>query len=104
MKRVLLLVGQFVLFYVIFLATPLLALLDPLHPQWFAQHPTVTSTRYFAPEGLIVSFVLYLVILGFGAASKRLTAQSGVITTAAFLLAVLLGIWGKFGYRTVELF
>jgi predicted ABC-type exoprotein transport system permease subunit len=60
MKRVLAVVGQFCLFFVVFLAG---TLWDPFHLRWFVTQPSPTSTRYFVPDGLILCVLLYLVIL-----------------------------------------
>jgi hypothetical protein len=100
MKRVLAVVGQFCLFFVVFLAG---TLWDPFHLRWFVTQPSPTSTRYFVPDGLILCVLLYLVILAIEAGRKRLLG-SGVGTTLAFVLALVLGFLSKFGMATHDLF
>jgi hypothetical protein len=100
MKRALSILGQFVLFFAVFLAG---TLLDPFHLKWFVTQVSRTSTRYFVPDGLILCVILYLLILGVEAARKRLRG-SGAATTLAFILAIALGFLSKFGMATHDLF
>jgi hypothetical protein len=103
MKNVLLLlafVAQFFVFYIVFFVGTMAGyMLDPFHPQWFVTHPTPGSTRYFTPDGLILTIVLYLVILAVEKGSKR-TARSFVTSTAALVLALALGLLAKIGFST----
>ena len=52
MKTALSFIAQTVLFFLVFLAG---TLWDPFHLKWFVTHPTLTSTRYFVPDGLASS-------------------------------------------------
>jgi hypothetical protein len=91
---------QFLLFFVVFFA---FTLLDPFHMRWFVTHPTHTSTRYFVPDGLVVAFAVYFLLIGVEALSKKFP-QRAPWTTLAFLLALILGLLSKFGFATHELF
>ncbi len=99
MKKAFSAVAQFVMFYVVFLVG---SLLDPFHMKWFVHQLSLTATRYFVPDGLILAAVLYLVVLGIEAARKR-PPIAAILTTVAFLLAILLGILSKFGRITHDL-
>jgi hypothetical protein len=100
MKKALVVIAQFLLFFMVFLAG---SLADPFKMKWFISHPTLTSTRFFVPDGLILTLVLFLVILGIEVATKRLRT-AGTLTSLAFALALILGIIAKFGWVTHDLF
>ncbi len=100
MKKAMLVVAQFCLFFVVFLAG---TLLDPFHLRWFVTQVSPVSTRYFVPDGLILAFVVYVVVLGIEAATKRLRT-AGALTTVAFLIALALGFLSKFGMATHDLY
>ena len=100
MKKAFAVIGQFVLFFFIFLAG---SLWDPFKMKWFVSHPTPLSTRFFVPDGLIVMVAIYLLILVLEAAAKRLRV-GGMLTSIAFVLALLLGLLAKFGWATHDLF
>lgn len=100
MKRSLSVIGQTLLFLLIFLAG---TLWDPFNLKWFITHPTLTSTRYFVPDGMILMFAVYVVVLGIEAARKRLL-NSGPWSTLAIVLALVVGLLSKFGFATHELF
>ena len=68
MKKAFLILLQFAIFFVVFLGG---SLLDPLKLKWFVSHPTPTSTRFFVPDGLIFTVVLYLLLVLIEAAMKR---------------------------------
>ena len=95
-KKTFLVIVQLFLFYVVFLAG---SLWDPFKMRWFVSHPTLTSTRYFVPDGLLLAFALYLLILLIEAAAKRIRT-AGTLTTIAFVLAVIFGLLSKFGWLT----
>jgi hypothetical protein len=99
-KKVLLVVVQIVLFYVVFLVG---SLVDPFKMRWFLSHPSPTSTRYFVPDGLLLAIGLCLLILAIEAAAKRLRT-AGMLTSIAFVVAVLFGFLSKFGWLTHDLF
>jgi hypothetical protein len=103
MKKTLAFVAQFIVFVVAFTATPVLAILDPWRLKWFVSHPTLTSTRYFSPEGLLLMSALALLIVAIEAATKRLRT-AGAMTLTAFAVALLCGVLFKFGWATNVLF
>ena len=106
MKNALAVLGQlalFAIFTAIFFAGGMLGLfhLDPFAaPHWFVSHPTVQSTRYFVPSGLILMSILWLIVLGIEAAAKRLRT-AGVWTSVAYAAALIIGFLLKFGWATV---
>jgi hypothetical protein len=102
MKKALVVVLQFFLFMALFAVSPVLAVFDPLRLQWFVSHPTVTSTRWFSPEGLLLTLALYLLIVLVAALRKRLRG-SAPLTTLALVLALLVGLYFKFGWTTHDL-
>jgi hypothetical protein len=104
MKKALAFIAQFVLFAAVFVATPVLAIFDPWHlKHWFVSHPTLTSTRYFSPEGFLLMVALYLLILAIEAATKHLRT-AGTITTIAFVVVLVCGVLLRWGWATNELF
>jgi hypothetical protein len=103
MKKALALIAQLILFVAAFAATPILAIFDPRHLKWFVSHPTLTSTRYFSPEGLLLMLALYLLILAIEAATKHLRT-AGTITSISLVVALLFGVLLKFGWATNVLF
>lgn len=109
MKNTLAIVGQlllFTLFVAIFFSGGLLALfhLDPFGaPHWFISHPNPTSTRYFVPTGLILITILFVIVVGIEAAMKRLST-AGKWTALAYLLALTVGLFAKFGFVQHDLF
>lgn len=100
MKKSLLIIVQFFLFYVIFFIG---SLLDPFRMRWFVSHPALTSTRYFVPDGLLITCALFLIILTLEAVTRRLRS-AGALTSIAFAAAILLGCLSKFGWLTHDLF
>jgi hypothetical protein len=100
MKKAFFVLVEFVLFFVVFLAG---SLWDPFKMKWFVSHPTLTSTRFFVPDGLILMAVVFVLILGIEAARKRL-ASGGMVATIAFAMALLLGFLSKFGWATHDIF
>ena len=106
MNNALAVIGQLVLFAVftaIFFAGGILGIfhLDPFGaPRWFISHPTPISTRSFVPSGLFLMTILWLIVLGIEAASKKLRT-AGLWTTVAYAAAVIIGLLLKFGWATV---
>ena len=99
MKKALALFAQVVLF-ILFVAVFLVGtLLHPLHLRWFISHPSPRATRFFVPDGLILTSVLYLVIVAIEAAARRLRS-AGIWTTLAFVLALVVGWIAHFGWAT----
>jgi len=105
MKTTLSVIGQlvlFALFVAIFFAGGILGLfhLDPFGaPHWFVSHPTLDSTRYFVPSGLLLMTILWLIVLGIEAAAKKLRT-AGLWTTVAYIIALIIGLLAKFGWVT----
>ena len=54
--------------------------------------------RQFTYDGLVLMLLVYLFILAIEALRRRL--RSGGLTTIAFVLALLIGLWAKFGLKT----
>jgi hypothetical protein len=102
MKKTFLVLLQFVVFVAVFLGGTVIAVFDPLRLRWFVSHPTVTSTRYFSPEGLILTLGLYVLILLVQLARRRLWSAAPW-TTLALLLALGVGLYFKFGWITHDL-
>ena len=100
MRTVFSIAAQTILFLLVFL---LGTFLDPFHLKWFVHHPSPLTTRFFVPDGLLLALALYLVILGFQAARKRLET-SGRRTSIAFTLAIILGLLSRFGFATQDRF
>jgi len=99
MKNVFLALLQFVLFLVAFAAFSFF----PVMNLQYVVGPTRDGTRVFIWDGLLISALLYVVILGLEAARKRI-AGAGMWTTAAFVLAAGLGLAIKLGFRTISSF
>jgi hypothetical protein len=102
MKKAFAVVLQFLLFVALFALSPILAVFDPMRLQWFVSHPTVTSTRFFSPEGLLLVLAVYLLILLLEALRKRLR-ESAWLTTLALIVALVVGLYFKFGWTTHDL-
>jgi hypothetical protein len=97
MKTAILILLQFLLFVAIFAAGMVVAIFDPLQLKWFVTHPTPATTRYFAPDGLLLTLLLYLLILAIEAARKVLR-PAGLHTTIALVLALIAGFYFHFGF------
>ena len=97
MKTAISILLQFLLFLAVFAAGIVIGVFDPLHLQWFVTHPTPASTRYFTPDGLLLTLLLYLLTLALEAV-RRTLRRSGPRTTIALLLALLAGFSLKFGF------
>jgi hypothetical protein len=100
MKRTLTVIGQSVLFLLVYAVG---AFWDPFHLRGGVWHPTTTSVRYYVPDGLILTLLLYVFFLGIAAARKRLKVSGGW-TTVALAVALFLGVWAKLGWKTIDLF
>jgi hypothetical protein len=95
MKNVLVTILQFVLFLAVFAA---FSFLPPMHLEHVIGS-TSDGTRVFIWDGLLISALLFLVILAIEAGRKRIHT-SGVWTTVAFALAVVIGLAAKLGFKT----
>ena len=58
----------------------------------------IGNHRQFTYDGLILMLVVYVFILAIEALRRRL--RSGGLTTIAFVLALIIGLWAKFGLKT----
>ena len=103
MRKALSFLAQFLLFLAAFAVGILIGVFDPLHLRWFVSHPTPHSTRYFVPDGLIVTVLLYLIILLIEV-SRRTLKSSAARTSLALALALLCGLLAKFGFVNTETF
>ena len=105
MKTVLHILGQLLLFALfVAISSPLAQLFIGIffhfhHLSWFVSHPTLTSTRYFVPSGLFLMTILWLIVLGIETAAKKLRT-AGLWTTAAYAVALVIGLLLKFGWAT----
>jgi hypothetical protein len=99
MKRVTLTTFQFVLFLIVFGAG---SFLPPFH----FEHILIATpgfTRIFVADGLLLMFALYIVIVLVEVTRRRLCA-SAPWTTLAVILAAVLGLMMKFGFKTLSAF
>jgi hypothetical protein len=99
MKRVTLTIFQFVLFLIVFGAG---SFLPPFH----FEHILIATpgfTRIFVADGLLLMFALYIVIVLVEVTRRRLRA-SAPWTTLAVILAAVLGLMMKFGFKTLSAF
>ena len=99
MKNVFVALLQFVLFLLVFIVFSF----KPVMNLQQVIGPTPDGTRVFIWDGLLLSAVLYLTILGIEAARKRI-AQAGVWTTVAFVLSTAAGLAIKLGFKTISSF
>lgn len=95
MKNVLVAFLQFLLFIVVFAA---FSFVPPFHIE-HVLGTTSDGTRVFIADGLVITTLLFIAILAIEAARKRLR-RSGMLTTAAFAAAVLIGLAIKLGFKT----
>lgn len=56
--------------------------------------------RVFVYDGLVLALLVYLLLLGVEAA-RKMVRTSGVRTTVAFVVAVVLGLLMKFGFKDI---
>ena len=96
MKRVLLILGQALLFFVLF---ALGSFLHPFNLHW-ATTATQEGTRYFVADGLLLALGALLAIVIVQSLRKRLCDTPWTIV--GFILAVVVGYIVKLGFVTVE--
>lgn len=95
MKRAFAIIGEFLLFLIVFLAGSLLAAVPSSHlPPWTID---LSPTRYFVLDGLIFMLAIYLIFLLLGVIRHRL-GSAAVTSTTALVLALVLGFAMKFGF------
>jgi hypothetical protein len=99
MKKAVLAILQFFLFLIVFGAG---SLFPPLH----FEHVLIATpgvTRIFVADGLLLMFALYVLIVLVEVIRKRLRS-SVPWTTLAVILAAVLGLMMKFGFKTLSAF
>jgi hypothetical protein len=97
MKRVIVGILQFILFLIVFFVGSLLPGAHLLLPMLSIP---VGVGRVFVYDGLLLMVLLYVLILLIAAARKRV-ALAFPTTTIAFVLALVLGLLAKFGYKSI---
>ena len=96
MMKAVLVVLQTLLFLLLFGGGSFLPVFTPV-PAWQVH---TGPNSFFVVDGLLLTFVVYLIILGIEAATKRLRGP-GNMTTLAFVLALALGLAMKFGFKSI---
>jgi hypothetical protein len=100
MKKALAVILQFLLFLFLFAVG---SVLRPIHLQyWGAAATSVGTTRYFVPDGLMITVGVFVAILAVQALRKR-TCDSPW-TIVSFVLAIAIGYALKFGFVTKDVF
>ena len=100
MKKIIGAILQFLLF---FSAFTIGSFAHPFNLHWGLTVTTPTSTRYFVPDGLILMTALFAIILIAEALTKRLRSLA-LWTTAAYILATIVGFVIKLGFVTHEMY
>ncbi len=95
MKRALLIALELVLFLVVFFVGSLLPEVKILP---MISVPVGTD-RIFVVDGLLLMFALYVVLTLIGLARKRASGWQN--PTIAFVLALVLGLLAKVGFKTI---
>jgi hypothetical protein len=99
MKNVVFTILKFLLFLVVFGA-------GSLFPPFHFEHILIATpgvTRIFVADGLLLMFALYVLIVLSEVLRKRLRT-SALWTTLAVILAAVLGLMMKFGFKTLSAF
>ena len=99
MKIVILTILKFVVFLIVFGA-------GSLFPPFHFEHVLIATpgfTRIFVADGLLLMFALYALIILVEAMRKRLRTAAPW-TTLAIILAAVLGLMMKFGFKTPSAF
>lgn len=96
MKKLLSTVLQFVMFLLVY---AIFSLFPPFHVERVLI-ATPTYSRIFILDGILITLALYIVIVIIETLVKRLCQVTW--TTIAFVLAVILGYFMKFGFITHE--
>lgn len=87
---------QFLLFLLLFFVGSIILPVYGLLPNMTVAFGT---NRVFTYDGIVLALVVYVVLLGIEAARKSLRT-SGMRTTLAFALAIVLGLVMKIGMKT----
>jgi hypothetical protein len=99
MKKAVLTVFQFFLFFIVFGV-------GSLFPPFHFEHILIATpglTRIFVADGLLLMFALYVLIVLVEVVRKRLRAAAPW-TTLAVILAAVFGLMMKFGFKTLSAF
>ena len=99
MKKVVFTALKFVLFFIVFGV-------GSLFPPFHFEHVLIATPgveRIFVADGLLLMFALYVVIVLSEVLRKRLRT-SALWTTLAVVLAAVLGLMMKFGFKTMSAF
>jgi hypothetical protein len=99
MKKVLLTILQFLIFLVVFG-------IGSLFPPFHFEHILIATpgvTRIFVADGLLLMFAIYLLIVLVEVLRKHLRT-SAPWSTLAVILAAVLGLMMKFGFKTLSAF
>ncbi len=99
MQKVILTILQFLLFLIVFGA-------GSLFPPFHFEHVLIATpgvTRIFVADGLLLMFALYVLIVLIEIMRKRLRTAAPW-TTLAVILAAVLGLMMKFGFKTLSAF
>jgi hypothetical protein len=97
MKRVLSGILQFILFLLVFAVGSFLPGAHLLLPMMSVP---AGAGRIFVYDGLLLMVALYVLILLIAAARKRI-ATAFPTTTIAFVVALILGLAAKFGFKSI---
>lgn len=87
---------QFVLFLLLFFVGSVILPAFGLLPNMTV---AVGDHRIFTYDGIVLALVVFLLLLGVEAARKTIRTSGGR-TSAAFVLAIVLGLLMKFGLKT----
>jgi len=99
MKKVVFTILKFLLFLIVFGV-------GSLFPPFHFEHVLIATPgveRIFVADGLLLMFALYVVIVLSEVLRKRLRT-SALWTTLAVILATVLGLMMKFGFKTLSAF
>ncbi len=94
--KIVLAVLQFLLFVAVFFVGSILPAIGLMPMETIA----AGANRVFVLDGLLLTILVYVLILAIEAVRKRLRTSGG-LTTLAFILALVVGLAMKFGFKTV---
>jgi hypothetical protein len=99
MKKVIPTILKFIVFLLVFL-------IGSLFPPFHFEHVLIATpglTRIFVADGILLMFALYVLIIFVEVVRKRL-CTAAPWTTLAVILAAVLGLMMKFGFKTLSAF
>jgi hypothetical protein len=99
MKKVVLTILKFLLFFIVFGV-------GSLFPPFHFEHVLIATPgveRVFVADGLLLMFALYVLMVLFEILRKRLRTSTPW-TTLAVILATVLGLMMQFGFKTLSAF